>query len=126
MLRLYLHTVTFLLPHIMSDTTAHLTSTIESLSQGLSHAKTGATRSLHSWIETLNASQAPSLHTLAKELQHLDQLLSGDKASGPEVQKALASIGKHTTAAAASAEGATADKIKQLGQLLTEAAVSLN
>lgn len=111
----------------MSDTasTTHLNSTIESLSKGLSHAKTGATRSIHSWVETLNASKAPALHALAKELQQLDQLLSGDNASGPEIQKALASIGQHTTASAASAEGATADKIKQLGQLLTEAAASL-
>ena len=110
----------------MSDTaTTHLSSTIESLSQGLSHAKAGATRSIHSWVETLNASKAPALHTLAKELQQLDKLLSGEQASGPEVQKALASIGQHTTAAADSAEGATADKIKQLGQLLTDAAASL-
>ena len=111
----------------MSDTTAttHLTSTIESLSKGLTHAKSGATRSIHSWIETLNASKAPALHTLATELKQLDTLLNGDKASGPAVQKALASIGQHTTAAAASAEGATADKIKQLGKLLTEAAASL-
>jgi len=94
----------------MSDTT-HLNSTIESLSQGLSHAK---------------ASEAPALHALAKELQQLDKMLSGDQASSPEVQKALASIGKHTTAAAASAEDATADKIKQLGKLLTEAAACLN
>lgn len=111
----------------MSDTTAttHLNSTIESLSHGLSHAKAGATRSIHSWVETLNASKAPALHTLATELTQLDQLLSGGNASGPAVQKALASIGQHTTAAAASAEGATADKIKQLGKALTDAAASL-
>ena len=111
----------------MSDTTAttHLTSTIESLSKGLSHAKAGATRSIHSWVETLNASKAPALHTLATELTKLDKLLSDDKASGPEIQKALASIGQHTTASASSAEGATADKIKQLGKALTDAAASL-
>ncbi|MEJ7665049.1 MAG: hypothetical protein WKG07_38785 [Hymenobacter sp.] len=69
----------------MSDTTAtaHLTSTIESLSQGLTHAKAGASRSIHSWVETLNGSKAPALHTLASELKQLDTLLSSDKASGP-------------------------------------------
>lgn len=108
-----------------TSATTHLASTIESLSQGLTHAKGGATRSIHSWVETLTASKAPALHTLANELKQLDTLLSGDKASGPQLQKALASIGQHTTAAASSAEGATADKIKQLGQLLTEAAASL-
>ena len=106
----------------MSD---HLNSTIESLSKGLTHAKTGATRSIHSWVEELNASKAPALHKLATELQQLDKLLSADHISGPEVHKALASIGQHTTAAASSADGATADKIKQLGKLLTDAATSL-
>ncbi|OGX82127.1 hypothetical protein BEN49_02975 [Hymenobacter coccineus] len=112
----------------MSDTTAntHLTSTIESLSKGLTHAKAGASRSIHSWVETLNASKAPALHTLAGELKQLDTLLSGDKVSGPALKKALASIGQHTTASASSADGATADKIKQIGKLLTEAAASLS
>ena len=107
----------------MSD--SHLNSTIESLSQGLAHAKPGATRSLHSWMETLNAASTPALHTLAKELKHLEELLSGDKTTGPELQKALHSIGQHTTAAARGAEGATGDKIKQLGKLLTDAGASL-
>ena len=112
----------------MSETTAntHLTSTIESLSKGLAHAKGGASRSLHSWVETLNGSKSPALHTLASELKQLDTLLSSDKPSGPALKKALASIGQHTTAAAGSAEGATADKIKQIGKLLTDAAASLN
>ena len=107
----------------MSDL-PHLTSTIESLSQGLEYAKPGATRSLHSWIETLNAASTPALHTLATELKHLEELLSGE-ATGPQLQKALHSIGQHTTAAARGAEGATADKIKQLGKLLTDAGASL-
>lgn len=65
------------------------------------------------------------MHALATELTQLDKLLSGDKISGPEVRKALASIGQHTTTSASSAEGAAADKIKQLGKLLTAAAASL-
>jgi len=112
----------------MSDTTAtaHLTSTIESLSKGLTHAKAGASRSIHSWVETLNGSKAPALHKLASELKQLDTLLSSDEPSGPALKKALASIGQHTTAAASSAEGATADKIKQIGKMLTDAAAGLS
>jgi len=112
----------------MSDTTkysAHLTSTIDSLSQGLSHAKAGAGRSLESWIETLNGTNLPALHTLAKELKQLEELLGHDKVDGAKVHKALSSVGKHTLAAAGSAEGATADKIKKIGQLLTDAAGTL-
>jgi hypothetical protein len=105
---------------------AHLDSTIHSLDQGLAHAKTGAVRSINSWVETLSGAGVPALGTLADELKHLEDLLASDKATVPQLKKALTSIGKHTTAAAASAEGASIDKIKQIGQLLTEAAASLH
>ena len=105
---------------------AHLDSTIHSLDQGLTHAKTGAVRSINSWVETLSGAGEPALSTLADELKHLEELLASDKATGPQLKKALTSLGKHTTAAAASAEGASADKIKQIGKLLTDAAGSIS
>lgn len=105
---------------------AHLDSTIHSLDQGLPHAKTGAVRSINSWVETLSGAGVPALGTLADELKHLEELLASDKATTAQLKKALTSIGKHTTAAAASAEGASVDKIKQIGHLLTEAAASLH
>ena len=112
----------------MSDSAnylAHLTSTVDSLSQGLTHAKAGAKRSLSSWVEALNASSETSLHTLAKELTHLEELLGQASIDSAKVQKALTSIGQHTTKAAGKAEGATADKIKKIGELLTEGAGQL-
>jgi hypothetical protein len=105
---------------------AHLDSTIHSLDQGLTHAKTGAVRSINSWVETLSGAGVPALGTLADELKHLEELLASDKATGPQLKKALTSLGKHTTAAAASAEGASADKIKQIGKLLADAAGSIS
>ena len=105
--------------------TAHLTSTIDSLSQGLSHAKPGATRSLHSWVETLSSASEPALHSLAQELKQLGDLLADEHATPGQLQKALTSIGKHTLAAAKGADGATAEKITKIGQLLTEAAGQL-
>ena len=108
-----------------TSATAHLTSTIESLSQGLSHAKPGATRSLNSWVETLTNANESALHTLANELTHLSELLANDHATPAQLKQALTSIGKHTLAAAKGADGATADKITKIGHLLTEAAGQL-
>lgn len=109
----------------MSDTShnlAHLSSTIESLGQGLEHAKTGAVRSLHSWGTALGSSDEPGLKAIADELNQLETVLGESDINGPKLKKALQALGKHTTAAASGAEGATADKIKELGKLLTEAA----
>lgn len=103
--------------------TAHLNSTIESLSQGLTHAKTGASRSITSWADTLKGDA--KLSGIADELHKLNDLLSGSHIDSASLKKSLSTLGQHTTKAAASAEGATADKIKELGQLLTSAAGQL-
>ena len=110
----------------MANQNQHLDSTIDSLSKGLDKAKTGASRSLSSWSEALGDSDVPGLQKLAEELDDLQDLLGEKEINSAKVKKALTSIGKHTTAAAKQAEGATADKIKELGQQLTEAANSLD
>lgn len=111
---------------LMSTSTnslAHLNSTIESLSGGLAGAKQGATRSINSWIDALSGDA--NLAGIAGELEKLQNLLGSDQLDTAHLQKALHSLGLHTTKAAASAEGATAEKIKHLGQLLTDAAGQL-
>lgn len=103
----------------------HLNSTIESLSGGLVEAKTGATRSINSWIETLNNSGDDELSGIADELQNLKTALGGDGLDSAPLQASLRKLGQHTTRAAATADGATADKIRQIGELLTQAADQL-
>ena len=109
----------------MANANAHLDSTIKSLEGGLEKAKTGATRSIHSWTETLNESGDEALTKIAEELEAFGELLGNKEASSAQIKKALTSLGKHTTAAAKQAEGATAEKIKTLGKQLTDAAGSL-
>ncbi len=103
--------------------TAHLNSTIESLSGGLTGAKPGASRSITSWIETLKGDA--KLSGIASELTKLKTLLDGDHVDAAQLQKSLQSLGQHTTKSAEAAEGATAEKIKELGKLLTTAAGQL-
>ncbi|WP_375417164.1 hypothetical protein [uncultured Hymenobacter sp.] len=103
--------------------TAHLNSTIEALSKGLAQAKGGASRSITSWADTLKGDA--KLAGIADELHKLHDLLSSDQIDSASLKKSLSTLGQHTTKAAAAAEGATADKIKELGQLLTTAADQL-
>ncbi len=109
----------------MSNANSHLDSTIKALDGGLEKAKSGASNTINSWMETLNDSGDPALAKIAQELEDLGTLLGKGDASSAQLKKALSSLGKHTTAAAKQAEGATADKIKTLGQQLTDSADSL-
>lgn len=106
-----------------TSATSHLNSTIESLSGGLAGAKPGAARSITSWIDELKGNA--KLSGIADELTKLKALLSGDHVDAAQLQKSLQSLGQHTTKAAEAAEGAAADKIKELGKLLTAAAGQL-
>ncbi len=109
----------------MATINAHLDSTIKSLDQGLEKAATGATRSINSWVDALGESDDEDLIQIADELEELGDLLGEDHFTAGQLKKALASLGKKTTAAAKQAEGATAEKIKTLGKQLTDAAASL-
>lgn len=104
---------------------SHLNSTIESLSNGLMEAKPGATRSINSWIDALSGAGDAKLSGIADELETLKTVLSSDDTDTARLQKTLQSLGQHTTKAAAAADGATADKIRQIGELLTQAAGQL-
>ena len=106
-----------------TSATSHLTSTIESLSGGLTAAKPGASRSITSWIEELKGN--PKLAGIAEELTRLKALLGGEHLDTAQLQKSLQALGQHTTKAAEAADGAAADKIKELGKLLTTAAGQL-
>ncbi|CAH1002516.1 hypothetical protein LEM8419_03395 [Neolewinella maritima] len=103
-------------------TTAQLDATIDSLDQGLQQAKSGASSNISSWVDTLNGTNDPALQTLASELRDLEKMLSSSNPDGKKLREALDSIGQHTTAMASKASGSEADKIRQLGKQLTDAA----
>jgi ABC-type transporter Mla subunit MlaD len=102
----------------------HLDSTIESLGRGIAEAKTGATRSINSWIEAL--SEGSDYKEVSDALEHLKDLLSEKDPNGTQIAKALKSLGDKTKKAAKDAEGATADKIQELGDILVQASHELD
>ena len=98
---------------------ADVDSTIAALKGGLTSipAET-AVAVIDSWKQQLQG------NPIAQDLDKLKQALtSGDKAA---ISKTLAEVGKNTTQAAGSASGDAATKIKQLGELLSQAGSSLN
>ena len=111
----------------MNPQDKQLDATIRTLNTGLYEAQATATDALGQWTETLNNADDPALQALAKELADLNDLLGLPQQDGARIKQALRSIGQHTTAAAKVAnDEATASKIKELGQLLMNAALQLN
>lgn len=101
---------------------AHLDSTLNSLNGGLHEARHGATRSMNSWIDTLKVSADTKLNGVARELENLKDLLDSPMPDTSQLSQSLNKLGEHTTKAAA---GATADRLQQLGQMLSNAAGQL-
>ena len=95
-------------------------STIAALQQGLTAIPADqAVAVIEGWQQQLG-------DPLAKDLGELKAALSSGKtSSGKSLAEVLAGIGKMTTDAAASADPGAAAKVKQLGELLTQAASSL-
>ena len=105
--------------------TAQLDATIDALDGGLKSAKNGASSNLQTWIETLNSSNDPQLKTLGNELSNLQATLAVSDIDSNQLRQQLDSIGQHTQSAASKAEGKTAEKIRQLGKQLIDAANSI-
>jgi hypothetical protein len=99
-----------------SSASAHIASTLESLSKGLAAAKPGAKASIHSWV---TATKEAGLDDAAKELTALEGYL-GDM-DVEKIAGSLSKLGKMTIDSAKDKDS----KLHELGQALTDAAKSL-
>lgn len=63
---------------------------------------------------------------IASSLSELKQLLTSGNATAPDISQVLTSLGSQTMKTASSADANVSSKLKQLGQLLTEAGNSLS
>lgn len=97
-------------------------TTIDALSQGLSQAKTGASTTIHNWIDTLNRTDDATLRRIAGDLQQLESLLGSGQPDGMKLRQLLDSLGQQTTAASNKATGETANKLRELGRQLSDSA----
>lgn len=97
-----------------------INTTISALQQGLTSIPVKqAVTVIEGWQQQLQG------NPIAEELGKLKTALTSGNATGASLAEALSAIGKSTTEAAQSADPSAAAKVKELGQLLSQAASSL-
>lgn len=103
--------------------TTELDQTIAALQGGLTSVPPETAVSVISSFE--QQAQGLGASELASGLTNLKQLLTSGNASGAEIGQALSQLGSQTSAIASGADPAFADKLQQLGELLSSAGQSL-
>ncbi len=99
---------------------ADVNTTIAALQKGLTAIPTDqAVSVIDSWQQQLQGSK------LADDLGELKAALSGTSSNGKSLAEILTDIGQGTTEAAKTADPSAAATVKQLGELLSQAASSL-
>lgn len=110
-----------------TDPAALLQTTIGAAEAGLTNLPAAtALDVIGQWQTTLRGANQPALTEIADDLQMLQQQLQATPTNGAEIGQTLARMGGRTTAAASQAEGATADQLRRLGELLTQAGNQLS
>lgn len=83
-----------------------------------------AVKNIEGWEATLEKVEAPAAKAIVKDLESLKKHLQAETINGDQVRKLVVKLGKETVAIAGKSEGKNADKIKALGEALTQAAES--
>jgi hypothetical protein len=101
---------------------AQLDATIDALSQNLTEAQVDASANIRNWIDTLSGDDHAGMARITDDLQRLESLLAGTDPDMQQLRQVLDSLGQQTTEASRQAQGATADKLRELGRQLTDTA----
>ena len=97
-------------------------STIKALKAGVkSLTVNAAVKNIEGWEAELEKVEVSGVKTLIKDLENLKKQLQKEEIDGDVVRKLIAKLGKETVTIAGRAEKG-GDKIKSLGEALTEAA----
>ena len=97
-------------------------ATIKHIKEGVkSFTVAAAVKNIEGWEATLEKVEAPGAKTIIKDLEHLKKLLHADPIDGEAVKKLVSKLGKETVTIAGKSEGKNAEKIKHLGEALSEA-----
>lgn len=82
-----------------------------------------AVKNIEMWEEALGGVDAKEAKALAKDLGALKRALGKKEPNGEEIQALLQKLGEQTVALADQAPEATAEKLRQIGDRLSNAAV---
>ena len=100
-------------------------ATIKHIKDGVkSMTVSAAVKNIEGWEATLEKLEEPAAKAIVKDLENLKKHLHAKELDGAAIAKLVSKLGKETVKIAGKADGKTAEKIKALGEALTEAADS--
>ncbi|WP_428534723.1 hypothetical protein [Rhodopila sp.] len=100
-------------------------ATIKHIKDGVKNFTiSAAVKNIEGWEATLEKVEVSGTKTIVKDLESLKHHLHAKEIDGEAVKKLIAKLGKETVTIAGRADGKTAEKIKSLGEALTEASSS--
>ncbi len=100
-------------------------ATIKHIQDGLKgFTVSAAVKNIEGWEATLEKVENPAAKTIVKDLENLKKHLQADTINGEQIKKIVLKLGKETVAISGKSDSKNADKIKALGEALTEAAES--
>jgi hypothetical protein len=98
-------------------------TTIKHIGEGVKgFTISAAVKNIEGWEKTLENVETPGAKGIIRDLERLKKLIQSDEIDGEAVKKVVAKLGQETVAMAGRAEGAKAEKIKDLGEALSGAA----
>ncbi len=98
----------------------HIEPTIKALQGGLTELGVAkGVKNIDSWMEALESADFRGAKTIHENLAKLKKHLESGELDGKAIGGLLHTLGTETVHAAAHAEGHQAEKIKQIGELLT-------
>ncbi len=97
-------------------------ATIKHLKEGVkAFTVSAAVKNIEGWEATLEKVEAPGTKTILHDLESLKKHLHAKEIDGEAVKKLVLKLGKETVTIAGKSDSKNAEKIKHLGEALTEA-----
>jgi hypothetical protein len=97
-------------------------ATIRHVAEGVKGFTIGAAvKNIEGWEETLSKVETPGAKGIVRDLERLKKLITSDDIDGEAVKKLVAKLGEETVTMAGRADGAKAERIKELGDALNSA-----
>ena len=96
-------------------------ATIKHLKDGVKgFTVAAAVKNIEGWEATLEKVETPAAKTIIKDLESLKKHLQAEKVDGAQVSKLVQKLSKETITIAGKSDAKNADKIKALGEALSE------
>ena len=98
-------------------------ATIKHLKEGVKgFTISAAVKNIEGWEATLEKLETSGVKTIVKDLESLKKHLQAKEIDGDAIKKLMLKLGKETVTIASKADSKNAEKIKHLGEAMTEAA----